>query len=282
MRIIPGDPIQMMVPPGEITVEQIDRLRHIYGLDRPILEQYIEYIKNLFTGNWGKSLFGGELVFPLIIHRFKATLVLASVSILMASVIGVSLGALSVFKGGTIDSISQFISTVGYSIPGFWLGILLVTVFSVYLGWFPSIGGGDLKHLILPAISNGTWATAVNIRVSRACMLEVLNQDYITLGRAKGLSNRSLLINYILPNALIPIVTVIGLQYGGMMAGSIITERVFQYPGIGNLVVESIFKRDYPIIQATVFFVAIVIVLINLAIDILYLYLDPRVRYEEG
>jgi peptide/nickel transport system permease protein len=281
MRVIPGDPIIMMVPPGEITLEQIERLRHIYGLDRPIHIQYIEFISSLFTGDWGVSLFTTDRVLPLLLHRFQATLQLALASILFASIIGVSLGALSIYKSGIYDSISQFISTIGYSIPNFWLGISLITIFSVYLGWFPAIGGGDLKHLILPAITNGTWATAVNIRVSRASMLEVLSQDYVVLGRAKGLSRRLLLQKYILPNALIPIVTVIGLQFGLMMGGSIITERVFQYPGIGNLLVESIFKRDYPVIQGGVFLIATIIVTINLFIDLIYMILDPRVRYEK-
>ena len=282
MRVIPGDPVLMMIPAGDIKPEYIERFRHIYGLDKPVYIQYIEYVKKLFVGDWGVSFFGTQEVLPLILRRFKATSELAITSIIFASIIGVGLGVLSVFKGGTIDSVLQFLSTIAYSIPGFWLGIMLINFFAVYLGWFPSMGYGGLRHLVLPTIANCTWAIAVNIRISRACMLDIMSQDYITLGRAKGLSRQALLFKYILPNSLIPIVTIIGLQFGMMMGGSIITERVFQYPGVGNLLVESIFKRDYPVIQAAIFFIATIIVVINFVIDIVYLFIDPRLRYEEG
>lgn len=278
VRIMPGDPIIIML--GEqLTKEEYEYYRGQLGLDQPIHIQYFIYFQRLLVGDWGQSIMTKTPVLPLVLRRFKATLELTIAGMILASLLGIGLGILGALKKDTkIDFLSRVVSLSGISIPIFWFGLMLILVFSVYFKVLPSMGRGGIENLILPSITLAFFACGIIGRITRAAMLEVMNEDFVLVARAKGLSRNRILYYYIIRNALVPIVTVVGLQFGALLAGAIITETVFTYPGLGLLIVENIYKRDYPVVQGALLFAAISVALTNMGVDLLYPLIDPRMR----
>lgn len=281
VRLVPGDPVQIMFAnSSQPSQEQIDLMRHQLGLDEPIYRQYAQYLEGIVQGDLGESFRSRQPVGSEIIDRLPNTLKLTAASLLVAIVIGVTAGILSAtFRGGWIDRISMVVAIVGLSVPGFWLGMMIMLLFGVRLQWFPVSGAETWKHLVMPAFTLGVISSAVLARITRASMLEALNQDYVRTARAKGLRNITVVWRHALRNALIPVVTIIGLQIGGLLSGAFIIESVFAYPGIGALAVNALQTRDFPMIQGIVLFVAVVYVGVNVLIDMLYGLLDPRISY---
>lgn len=280
-RSLPGDPITVMFGEFEPPPEIRERLEKALGLDQPVFVQFLLYCKRVFMGDWGKSIFTGEPVLLLVLHRLGATLELASTSILIASLIGLALGYVSARRQGSIvDKAARLVSIAGFSMPVFWWGLVLILVFSVYLGLLPPAGRGGVERLILPAFTLATANFGLIARLTRACMLDTLTQDHVFAARARGLPERIVFTRHVLRNALVPVFTFIGLRFGLLMGGAVITETVFAYPGIGKLIVDAIFMRDYPVILGGILFVAVLICIINLIVDVIYVYLDPRIRFE--
>lgn len=280
-RGLPGDPITVFS--GEFTPSPEVRksLERELGLDQPLAVQFLLYCRRTFTGNWGKSIFTGEPVSSLTLHRFGATLELAVMSIIIAATIGLPFGYLGAKRMGTLtDKIVRVLCIGGFSMPVFWWGLLLILIFSVYLAILPPMGRNGIENLILPSLTLATVNFGMIARLTRACMLEVLTQDHVFAARAKGLTDRTIFIRHVLRNAIVPIFTFVGLRFGLLMGGAVITETVFAYPGIGRMIVDAIFMRDYPVIVGGIFFVAVAIFIINLLVDIIYAGLDPRIRYE--
>lgn len=281
VRLVPGDPVQIMFAnSAQPSQEQIDAMRHQLGLDQPIYRQYVQYLEGIVQGDLGQSFRSRQPVGSEIVERLPNTLKLTAASLLVAIVIGVTAGILSAtFRGGWIDRISMVIAIIGLSVPGFWLGMMIMLLFGVRLQWFPVSGASTWKHLVMPAFTLGVISSAVLARITRASMLEVLNQDYVRTARAKGLRDVTVVWRHALRNALIPVVTIIGLQIGGLLSGAFIIESVFAYPGVGALAVNALQTRDFPMIQGIVLFVAVVYVGVNVFIDMLYGLLDPRISY---
>lgn len=254
-------------------------LRHKFGLDRPLPVQYAMFVKGLVTGELMSLRFESPAM-EIILPKLKNTLILACASIVVAVVLGVTAGVLSAtHRKSWIDYTATILSLFGISMPVFWWGLLLMLLFSVKLMWLPSGGMGTFRHIILPAVVLGTASTGIIARMTRSSMLDVLRQDYITTAAAKGLTRRLVVNRHALRNALIPTVTVVGLQFGQLLAGAVLTETVFTWPGIGRLLVTSILARDLPVVQAALVIIALLFVFVNLAVDILYAVLDPRIRY---
>lgn len=287
VRLVPGDPAMAIA--GELaTPELVARVREEMGLDRPLLVQYVIYLERVLQGDLGHSVRSGLPVAAEIANRLPKTLQLAVLSLLFASAIGIPLGVLSATRANTwVDSLSMALALVGVSMPIFWLGLMLMIFFSVLLPrWLelpgpvlPPTGTGTWKHLVMPVMALAATSMAIQARMTRACMLEVLRMDYVRTARAKGVAERWVIYRHALRNALIPIVTIIGLQFGTLLGGAVLTETVFAWPGLGRLLVDAIGYRDYPVIQGTVLVVTLGFVLVNLAVDLLYAYLDPRIRY---
>jgi len=283
VRTIPGDPIEIMLGEVPASPEIREHFRRALGLDRPVYEQYLIYLRRLLSGDWGKSIFMGIPVVELIFSRFANTLLLATCSMALSVIIGIPLGVVAALKrGSAIDHFIRGVTLFGYSIPVFWWGLILILIFSVNLKLLPSVGFGTPQHLVLPSFTVATFTSASIARITRISVLEVLNQDYVVTGKAKGLPQRILLWRYILRNAMIPVVTIMGLNFGTLLTGSVVTETIFAYPGIGKLMVDAIYMRDYPIVTGGIFFIAFVFSLVNLLVDIMYTYLDPRVRLEKA
>ncbi len=280
LHLSPGDPAQLLA--GEdATQEDIQILRERFGLDQPLPVQYFRFIKGMATGDLMSMKFN-EPVLDIVGKRLKNTLLLSFFSIAIAVVVGVVAGVLSaVYRYSIIDYISSVAALLGVSMPVFWWGLILILFFSVTLRWLPSGGMGGWKTFILPAVVLGTASAGIIARMTRSSMMDVLRQDYITTARSKGLMHRIIIRRHALRNALIPTVTVVGLQFGYMLAGAVLTESVFAWPGVGRLLVTSILSRDYPVVQTTLVMVALTFVLVNLGVDILYAYLDPRIRYHD-
>lgn len=279
LHVTPGDPARMIL--GEsATQEATDNLRHEMGLDKPFLVQYANYLSNLVLHqNIGKSYITKQPVFKEIMNRAPATLKLALSSILVGLVFGIPVGIISAVKQYSLfDSISMILALIGLSMPLFWLGLLLILLFSVQLNLLPASGYSSLKHMILPALALGAQSVAIIARMTRSSMLEVIRQDYIKTIRAKGQKEMNVIIKHALRNALIPIITVTGLQFGGLLGGAVLTETIFSIPGIGRLMVESISSRDYPVVQGGVLFIAIAFSFVNLLVDVIYAYVDPRIK----
>ena len=265
----------------EVTEDVIEHVQIELGLDKPVYIQYLRWLGNVLQGDLGISSRTCRPVLDEIMVRFPATLELAIVSMIISLIISVPIGILSATKQySTIDNVSMFGALIGVSIPNFWLGLLLILFLSVHLGIFPVFGRGGIEHLVLPAITLGTGMTAITTRLIRSSMLEVLNQDYIRTARAKGLKEIVVIGKHALKNAMIPVVTIIGLQFAALLDGTVIVEVIFAWPGIGRLLVDSVFARDIPMIQGGVLFSAIIITTVNLLVDISYTYLDPKIRYE--
>ncbi len=273
-----GDPAALLLPP-DATAEDVARFRKSMGFDDPVAVQYVRFLKGALRGDFGESLRHGEPAMGLVVERMPATFELAGAGLLLALCLAIPAGIISAVKRNTlVDYVSTVVALLGQAMPTFWLGIMLILVFSVRLNWLPSSGRGDLQHLILPAITLGLFTTARITRLTRSGMLEVLGQDYIRTARAKGVSEPPVVWKHALKNASIPIVTIVGIELGTVLGGSVITETIFAWPGVGRLSVQAIFNRDYPVVQAAVFLLASTFVIVNLLVDVVYTYLDPRIR----
>jgi peptide/nickel transport system permease protein len=279
IHLVPGDPVQAMLGETATATDQV-ALRHALGLDQPLWTQYVQTFTKLIQGNLGASLYSKELIWDMLARRIPVTFWLTLLGLGIAIVIAIPLGSLAALnKDKFWDYTAMSFSLLGISIPHFWLAPLLIMLFSLKLGWFPVSGYQGWHSLVLPAFTLGTALSAILARMVRATLLEVLHEDYIRTARAKGLNRRSVILNHALRNAALPILTVIGLQLGALLGGAVITETIFSLPGIGQLTVEAIQRRDYPVVQACVLFISITYVLVNTFTDLLYAWLDPRVHY---
>ena len=277
-QLIPGDPAQMYV--GEqATQETLDRVREELGLDRPVLVQFGSYLKNLARGDLGTSFITRRPVTVEITTRFRNTLELAAAAIVLATVLGITMGVLSaVNEGGLLDSLFSSLALVGISTPVFWLGLLLALVFSIRFGLLPVAGNDTWRHYLMPTVCLAVWTVAFIARMTRSCMLEHLREDFVRTARSKGLPERVVLIVHILRNALIPVTTTVGIQFGYMLGGAVVTETIFSWPGMGRLLVRAVQQRDIPVVQGVLLVFAASFVLVNLVVDVLYGVLDPRIR----
>ena len=280
IRLIPGDPAQLMAGQAA-TQEVVQQIRQSLGLDQPLPVQYLYFLRNVVRGDLGRSLFNGAPVVEELAQRFPRTVRLALASMAVASLIGIPAGILAATRRSTwVDTAVMLVALAGVSVPVFWLGLNLILLFSVRLQWLPSFGYETWRHLVLPSLTLGAASAAIVARMTRSAMLEVLGQDYVRTARAKGLAERVVVNRHALRNALIPVVTVLGLQLGTLLSGAVLTETVFAWPGIGRLLVEAVLARDYPIIQGATLLIAATFVVLNVAVDVLYGLLDPRIRYE--
>jgi peptide/nickel transport system permease protein len=280
VRLVPGDPVQIMLQGRPVREGDEERLREQLGLDRPIPVQFVIFVGDLARGDLGTSFRTHRPVRDEILTRLPNTLKLAGAGLVFMTVVGIAAGVLAAVRRGTwLDFGSMFAAIVAVSVPGFWFGLILILIFGVRLGWFPVSGADTWKHLVLPAVALGTRSTAVLARVTRSTMLDVLSQDHVRTARAKGLQERLVVYRHVLRNSLIPIVTLIGLELGILLTGAFIIEAVFAYPGLGTLAIQSLFARDFPMIQGVVLVTAFIYIAINLSVDILYSVLDPRIRY---
>lgn len=280
MRFIPGDPVEIML--GQHATPELQEIaRRQLGLDKPIYIQFVFWLRNMLTGDWGRSIFNRFPVLYLVLHRFSFTVQLALLSMVEVCIFGLLLGILSAYKmGSTTDHSLRLFGILWWSAPSFVTALILLYVFAVYLGFFPSMGAGGIEHLILPSLSISLGGMGYLSRMTRGSILEIAGQDFVRTAQAKGLTKRRVMVSHIFRNALLPVVTIIGMQFGRFLGGSYIIETIFALPGLGELTTRSILNRDYPVIQGAVFFVALMFSLINLIVDIIYTYLDPRVRYE--
>ncbi len=277
--LVPGDPVKIMLAEFVTTPDQIAQMRAQLHLDEPVLKQYGRFVGNALRGDLGVSIRSRRPVAAEITENIGSTGQLALASMLVAIGLGVPLGLLAALgRNSWLDVAAMVVALLGVAMPSFWLGFLLIFVFSLHLGWLPATGGGDLLHLVMPAVALGMIAAAIIARLTRSSMLEVLGQDYVRTARAKGLGSGSVVVRHALRNALIPVVTVFGLQFGNLLAGAVIVETVFSRPGLGRLIVGGILAKDFPLVQGTVLFVAAAYVLINVVVDVAYAYVDPRIR----
>ena len=276
-----GDPVLLMLP-GDASDQEIEELREQLGFNDPLYVQYVRFASKAIRGDFGESLYYHVPVMELVVERLPASLELAVAAMVFALVLAVPIGIISaVRRGSMMDMGSMLGALLGLSMPHFWLGIMLMLLFSVHLGWLPTSGRGTMAHLIMPAVSLGLSLMAMFARLTRSVMLEVLSLDYIRTARAKGLREEIVISKHALKNALIPLVTVAGMQFGFLIGGTVIIETVFAWPGLGRLVIQAIFSRDYPLVQAIVFVLSLLFVGMNLLVDILYVYLDPQISYSE-
>ena len=277
-----GDPALMLSQgAGSVTEADLARIRTGLGLDRPFYVQYLEFLLGIFTLDFGRSFLGGTPVSELIGRALPATLALAFASLLVSIVISIPLGIASATKRGRWpDQIIRVLSLVGLSFPNFWLAIMLVLVFSISLQWLPASGMEGWQSFLMPALTMGIILTATNVRLVRTAMLETLQQQYVTVARAKGLSERVVLYKHALRNCAIPLITYLGIQFGGLLGGIVVVERVFNWPGLGTLAFQAVADRDYPVLQAVIVVLSLMIVLVNLIVDIAYGLVDPRIRTE--
>jgi ABC-type dipeptide/oligopeptide/nickel transport system permease component len=274
-----GDPAALLLPP-DATAEDIAKFRTAMGFDDPWVVQYARFLKGAVRGDFGESLRHGEPAMGLVLERLPATFELAGAGLLIALTLAIPAGIVSAVRRNTsVDYVSTVVALLGQAMPTFWLGIMLILIFSVRLNWLPSSGRGSLEHLILPAITLGLFTTARITRLTRSGMLEVLGQDYIRTARAKGVAEPPVVWKHALKNASIPIVTIVGIELGTLLGGSVITETIFAWPGVGRLSVQAIFNRDYPVVQSAVFLLASTFVIVNFLVDVVYTYLDPRIRF---
>jgi peptide/nickel transport system permease protein len=300
IHVTPGDPVLVMLG-TDATPSELERLRHLLGLDQPLYVQYVQYIGRLLTGQMGDSIFQHQPVTKLIGDRFPATVELTLAAMSIAVVVGMLTGVISaVVPYSLFDVTAMLVALAGVAMPVFWLGMLVILLFSLQLGWLPSFGRGEpiveavqywirtgdlsdvldaLRHLVLPALTLGAFSTALISRLVRSALLEVLGQDYVRTARAKGLAQSPVIARHALPNALIPVVTVVGLQVGTLLGGAVLAETIFAWPGIGRLLIQAISQRDYPLVQGIVMLTAMAVSLINLIVDLLYGVINPRVRY---
>lgn len=289
MHFAPGDPIDMLISPeggGRATPEQIAQLRAKYGLDQPLHVQYVVYLRNALMLDLGRSIRNDRPVAQELTRLFPATFQLTVASLVVAALIGTAVGVLAaVHKDSLLDNLSMTVALLGVSLPNFLLGLLLMLLFALQLGWLPPSGRQPglsweaLKHLIMPATTLGVATAAIIARLVRSSMLDVLGEDYVRTAAAKGLRRASVILRHAFRNALNPLVTVIGLEFGVLLSGAVIAESIFAWPGVGRYLILGINGRDFPVVQGTVIFIAVIFVLVNLVVDLLYSVLDPRVQY---
>jgi peptide/nickel transport system permease protein len=290
LHLSPGDPAEIMLG-SQATQADLERLRAELGLTEPLYVQYVHWLGLVVRGDLGRSIWMKRPVLPEVLGRFKATLVLTGAGLALSTLVGLALGILSAMRPNSpLDRLSAVASLFGASMPVFWLGIVLMVIFALWLGWLPAsgmfapYGGGGLHdllvHLALPAVTLAAASVTIIARLTRSTMLETLGQDYIRTARAKGVVEHVVVLRHGLKNALIPIVTVVGVQAGYLLGGAVLTETVFAWPGVGTLMVQGILARDFPLVQGCVLVVALSFVVINLVVDLLYAWLDPRIRYE--
>jgi len=300
IHMTPGDPVLVMLG-TDATPSELDRLRHLLGLDQPLYVQYTQYLGRLLTGQMGDSIFQHQAVSKLIGDRFPATVELTLAAMSIAVVLGMLTGVISaVVPYSLFDVTAMLIALAGVAMPVFWLGMLAILLFSLQLGWLPSFGRGEpfvqavqywfrtgdpsdvvdsLRHIVLPALTLGAFSAALISRLVRSALLEVLGQDYVRTARAKGLAQAPVIAQHALPNALIPVITVIGLQVGTLLGGAVLAETIFAWPGMGRLLIQAISQRDYPLVQGIVMVTALAVSIINVIVDLLYATINPRVRY---
>jgi ABC-type dipeptide/oligopeptide/nickel transport system permease component len=279
IHIVPGDPVQIMFAQSQgSTPEQIEQVRKNLGLDQPIYIQYINYINQLSKGDLGKTIRGGQPVLEVIFQRLPNTILLAISAMVIAILLGVPLGFLAAYNKGTIsDTLVMIFAISGISMPHFWLGLILLFIFAVDLGWLP-VSGSGLLNLVLPALTLGISNAAIFARLTRTSMIEILQQDFVMTALAKGLPKRYVLRKHVLRAGLIPLVTMMGMQFAFMMGGAIVVENIFSWNGVGRMAVEAIFQRDYPIIQGFILTFSIIVVFVTISLDIIYAFIDPRIR----
>ena len=287
----PGDPVLALVPIDEVnqlTDEEMDRLRHKLGLDRPIYVQYADWLMGVLQGDLGRSIHQRRPVVDLLAARFPVTLELALLSVFAASCVAIPIGIYSAIRPGSIgDFIGNIVAMMGVSAPNFWVALLLIVLFAVHLRWLPAGGfvrisddpAAHVERMILPVVTLGTALMAVTMRLTRSSMLEVLNEDYIRTARGKGLTQRRVVTVHALKNALIPVVTTVGMQIGRILGGTIAIELIFSFPGMGKLMLDAIYARDFPVVQGAVLLITFSFILINLAVDFTYAWIDPRIRF---
>jgi peptide/nickel transport system permease protein len=277
--LLPGDPVMQMLDPGTATPEMIANLRHQLGLDQSFFAQFVSYVNHMLHGDFGNSIVNSEPVLPKILKHFPATLALTLASSIISAVIGILLGVLSAIHRNTwIDIVTRIVGLFGISMPTFWSGILLILIFSIQFSWFPAMGSDGWKTLILPAFALGIVGSGFIVRMVRNSMLEVINEQFIITLRSKGLSEKLVMYQHALRNALIPAITMIGILTGELMAGTVVIETVFSRQGIGRIVSDALMSKDLPVVQGVVFFSAIIYVAVNLLVDLSYSVIDPRVR----
>ena len=279
LRVLPGDPARMLLPDGapESAVAELNRQ---LGLREPLIVQYGLFLSSVARGDFGQSFQYRAPALRVVLERLPATVQLTLAAMLVTIAVGVSLGIFTAVRRGTrYDVAGTILAVLGQSLPNFWLGIMLILLFGVALRWLPTSGFAGWTSLVLPAVTLAAFPTALVARLTRSSMLEILNRDYIRTGRAKGLAERRVVLRHALRNAAIPVLTVIGLQIGALLGGAVITESIFAWPGMGKLIVDAIFFRDFPVVQTVLILSATVFVVINLAVDLLYTVIDPRIRY---
>ncbi len=301
LRLIPGDPVLIMIGAENATPEEVLRLRHVLGLDQGIHIQYLRFLQRLVTGNLGTSLSSDEPVLQLIRERLPANIELTLAAMFVSLAIAIPAGVISaIWKYSVLDTAGTVGALLGISMPNFWLGVMLIFLFALRLGWLPASGRGEpfvaglgalmtsgspaalvaaVMHLILPAVTLGAALAAVVTRLTRSSMLEVIGQDFVRTARAKGLHGRRVVLHHALRNALIPVITVVGLEFGALLGGAVITETIFAWPGIGRMAIRAIVQRDFPVVQGVVLMIAIVRICANLGVDVIYALIDPRIRY---
>ena len=280
IHLVPGDPAQAMLGDGA-SPQDIAELRVSLGLDRPLLDQYVTFLRHAVTGDLGKSFRTGQPVTTMIIERLPATAELAIAAMIVAILIAIPLGVIAaVWRGTAVDYGAMTFALAGVSIPNFWLGPLLAIVFAVELGWLPVSGRGTLAHLVLPAVSLGLALAAILARMTRASLLDELRELYVRAARARGVSRAFAITGHALRNSMVPLLTIIALQFGAVLTGAVITETIFAWPGIGRLLIQSIGFRDYPMVQGCILLIAATYVTVNLVTDLMYGVLDPRIRLE--
>ena len=288
IHLIPGDPARVLLgdmgggsAAGDMSQQAYLNLRHQLGLDKPLAVQYVDYVLNAVHGNLGHSYQTNRSVGSLIVTAAPYTIELTVAGLGFAIVLGFVLGVIaSLYRNTWIDSLAMLFSLIGLAMPSFWLGFILIEIFAFGLGWFPATGSNGVKTLILPAATLGFIAAGTVTRLVRSTMLEVLQQEYVVTARSKGLRERTVVVRHALRNALIPVVTIVGLQFGSLLAGAVIIETVFARQGLGRLIVDAVLSRDYPVIQGTIFVAAVIYVFVNLFVDLSYAWLDPRIKYE--
>lgn len=281
MLHLTGDPITLLAPPGA-SAELAELLRVRYGLDKPLWTQYWIFLQNVVTrGYFGESYFYNVDAIRLVLERFRATVELAGAAMLFAITVSFPMGVISAVRHDTwVDHVTRFVVLLGQAAPPFWVGILLILLFSVRLSWFPASGRGGLEALVLPALTLGAFTAAMFTRLIRASMLDVLTEDFVRTARAKGLLATSVIFKHALRNALIPVITTMGIVFGFLLGGAIVTETVFAWPGLGRLLIHAIHTRDFPVVQAAVFVYAVTFVVLNFTVDVLYGLIDPRIKHD--
>ena len=277
MLHLSGDPVLLMLPP-DATMEQVAAFRAEYGFDDPFLEQYARFLKGALRGDLGRSIRYNQPALELVLQRFPLTLRLAGVSVLFAVLLGLPMGIYAAIRRGSpVDAAVSVLAVAGQSMPNFWLGFLLIYVFAIMLRWLPTSGGGGIRHVILPAATIAFNIMALFTRMTRSSFLEALGEDYVRTARSKGIKEFAVMTVHVARNAMLPIITVVALQFGYILGGAVVVETLFAWPGLGLLTIQAIYNRDYPVTQAAVLFLAVCFVLINLIVDIICRFLDPRI-----